>query len=230
MCSTRRGDIDLRMRMKPNLAMRTERCADLLAAKPYALRGRWLSEFDYGELRVELGCGKGLFTVESAISEPGVFFVALEKTANVMITAMERADAAGIQNVRFVNALADVVTDFFAPGEVARIYINFCDPWPSDRHAKRRLTNRRFLASYLQVLSPGGAVHFKTDDLPLFDFSLCEFEQCGFVILNENRDLHKNGFVGVMTDYEAKFYGQGKPIYRCEAVSPATSKRYAQTL
>ena len=97
------------------------------------------------------------------------------------------------------------------------MYIDFCDPWPSNRHAKRRLTCRRFLELYRQTLRTDGEIRFKTDDLPLFEFSLKEFEYCGFDLPEVTRDLHKNGPAGIMTDYEIKFYNRGLPIYMCIA-------------
>jgi len=202
------------MRKKPNLAARTDKCARLLVTDPARLRGRWLDEFQYGDLHIELGCGKGKFTVETAGAAPKMLLAALEKLDNVQVIALERADAEGLQNVRFINALADYLPDYFAPGEVGRIYINFCDPWPSNRHRKRRLTDRGFLDLYKQVLRPGGEIHFKTDNLPLFEFSLREFEHCGFTASDVTRDLHKNGLIGVMTDYELKFHSQEIPICR----------------
>ena len=192
-----------------------EKCAHLLAAAPEEFRGRWLERFGYSGLHVELGCGKGRFTVETAKVSQEVLFVALEKSADAMITALERAAAAELQNIRFANAFADNLTDYFAPDEISRIYINFCDPWPSNGHAKRRLTYRLFLERYKQALRPGGDIQFKTDNLPLFEFSLHEFSLCGFTPSEVIYDLHKNGPAGVMTDYELKFYNQGSAIYKC---------------
>jgi tRNA (guanine-N7-)-methyltransferase len=197
-----------------------ERCAHLLITQPDALRGRWLDGSPFKELHLELGCGKGRFIVELAKAEvekvsPGVFFAALEKTANVMVIALERAAQDGLDNVRFINDFVDDLAEYFAPSEVSRIYINFCDPWPASRHKKRRLTDQRFLELYRQVLCPGGEIHFKTDNLPLFDFSLNAFELCGFDLLEITRNLHKDDPAGVMSDYERKFHEQGLPIYRC---------------
>ena len=121
----------------------------------------------------------------------------------------------GLTNVFFVDANADQLPQFFAPGEVDRIYINFCDPWPSKRHAKRRLTHGNFLKLYRQVLKMGGQIHFKTDNQPLFEFSVEELPQFGFELSEVTRNLHENGPVGVMTDYEAKFHELGQPINRC---------------
>jgi len=169
----------------------------------------------FRELHIELGCGKGLFAVETAKREPDILFIALERVANVIVIALERSKQEGLCNVRYINGLVDDLAMFFSEGEVSRIYINFCDPWPARRHVRRRLTGQRFLEIYKQVLRPGGEIHFKTDDLPLFEFSLNEFEQSGFLRLNTTRDLHKNGPVGIMTDYEKKFYEKGAPIYSC---------------
>jgi len=207
----------MRMKRKPNLAARTERCAHLLIREPALLRGQWLDRFGYGELRVELGCGKGRFSVEAAMAEPDVLFVALEKSDNVLVIALERAAAEGLRNLLFINVLADDLPDYFAPGEVSRIYINFCDPWPSNRHAKRRLTGPRFLELYCQVLGRDSLLHFKTDNLPLFEYSLREFGRNGFALLEVARDLHKSGPVGIMTDYELKFFSQGAPVFQCIA-------------
>ena len=211
----------MRMRKKPNLAVRMERCAHLMVAEPGLLRGIWLSEYRYDELHIELGCGKGRFTTEAAVAAPGMFIAALEKSSDAMIIALERADAAGLQNLRFINALAENLPAYFSPGEASRIYINFCDPWPTNRHAKRRLTHRSFLELYKQVLRPGGEVHFKTDNTELLEFSLREFEHCGYELLDMSRDLHKDGPTGILTDYELKFHEQGLPIARCTFLAPS---------
>jgi tRNA (guanine-N7-)-methyltransferase len=208
------------MKRKPNLAARIERCAHLLVKEPEVLRGLWLNNFKHRELHVEIGCGKGSFLVSLAKAKPDVLFVALEKSANAIVIALERAAGAELQNIRFINVFAENLTDYFAPGEVSRIYINFCDPWPSNRHAKRRLTGQRFLEIYNQLLALGGLLFFKTDSLPLFEFSLREFERFGFNLLEIERDLHKTRAVGIMTDYEKKFFDRGLPIFQCK-VSPS---------
>ena len=204
----------MRMRRKRNLKSRVERCGHLLVSTPEKLRGCWLDVFKFRELHIELGCGKGLFTVETAKNESDTLLVALEKTSNVLIIALERTKPAGLNNIRYINRLADYLTDYFDEGEVSRIYINFCDPWPANRHKKRRLTGEPFLALYKHVLRPGGEVHFKTDNLPLFEFSLEELYRCGFTLPEVNHNLHERGDVGVMTDYEVRFHEQGLPIYK----------------
>ncbi|MBQ4370246.1 MAG: tRNA (guanosine(46)-N7)-methyltransferase TrmB [Oscillospiraceae bacterium] len=208
----------MRMRKKPNLIPRMEACGRVLVASPEELKGSWRESFGARSLYVELGCGKGRFTAETAkLLESGALLVAVERVPEAMVVAMERVCAAGLDNVRFIRSDAALLENIFAPGEVERIYINFCDPWPSKRHAKRRLTSPLFLDTYLAVLAPGGEIHFKTDGLPLFEYSLEQFAAKGFSIHEETRDLHAGGPVGVMTDYEAKFYAEGKPICRCVA-------------
>ena len=206
----------MRMRKKKNLLPRMEACGALLVADPRALRGRWRELLpDARELRVELGCGKGRFTAETAAAEPDVLLIAVEKVPDAMVVAMERARDAGLHNVFFVDGDAACLPEFFAPGEVDRIYINFCDPWPKSNQKKRRLTHGNFLKLYRQVLKMGGQIHFKTDNQPLFEFSVEELPKFGFELSEVTRNLHENGPVGVMTDYEAKFYEQGQPINRC---------------
>ena len=208
----------MRLRKKPNLDKRMERCSHLLAGDPISLRGHWLDEYKYETLCVELGCGMGRFTVETAKAEQGVFFVAIEKIADAMIVALERALDGEITNARFINADADNLADYFAPDEISRIYINFCDPWPTNRHAKRRLTNPRFLEIYSQILCSGGELQFKTDNIPLFDYSVREFERAGLILAETVRDLHKEAPTGIMTDYESKFHSRGVPICFARAV------------
>ena len=209
----------MRMRKKKNLAPRMERCHAVHVLDGFLLKGHWRDLFpDAKALYLELGCGKGRFTVETAAQHPDVLFIAIEKVADAQVVAMERAVAAGLTNVFFVVGDAAALPDYFAPGEVDRIYVNFCDPWPPKRQAKRRLTHRNFLTIYRKVLKEGGQIHFKTDNAPLFQFSLEEFPQVGFSLSEVTDDLHRDGPQGVMTDYEAKFHAEGIPIHRCVAI------------
>ena len=206
----------MRMRKKKNLGPRMERCADIWVRDPYSRKGKWRELFRPDcQLRLEIGGGKGRFTAETAAAEPDVFFVAVEKVPDAMVVAMERVKGMGLSNVVFVCDDAARLTDMFAPGEVDQLYINFCDPWPSKRHAKRRLTYVDFLCSYRGILKRGGQIHFKTDNRPLFDFSLTQFPLAGYELSEVTFDLHADGVKGVMTDYEEKFHGLGTPINRC---------------
>ena len=207
----------MRMRKKKNLIPRMDRCAPCHVRDGFALKGRWREALMPGarEVHVELGCGKGRFTADTAAANPDVLLIAIEKVADAQVVAMERAVAAGLTNVFFVVGDAATLPELFAPDEADRIFVNFCDPWPSKRHAKRRLTHRDFLNIYRQVLRTGGEIHFKTDNRPLFEFSLLEFPRAGYALSEVTRNLHENGPQGVMTDYEAKFFAQGLPIHRC---------------
>ena len=209
----------MRMRKKKNLAPRMEACGGWLVADPFAQRGRWHELMpDAKEIRLELGCGKGRFTAETAAAEPDVLLIAVEKVPDAMVVAMERAKNDDLKNVWFVDGDAALLPDMFAPDEIDRIYINFCDPWPKSNQAKRRLTHHNFLNQYRKVLKPGGEIHFKTDNDKLFEWSLEEIPQYGWALQEVTRDLHANGPVGVMTDYEQKFHELGKNINRCVAV------------
>ena len=208
----------MRMRKKPNLLPRMERASSVLTASPEALRGKWLASFPgYSHLHLELGCGKGGFTCAAAAAMPDTLLAAVEKVPDAMVVAMERAVEAGLHNVRFLDIDALRLPELFAPGEVERIYINFCDPWPKKKQFKRRLTAPGFLALYRQVLAPEGEIWFKTDNQPLFDWSCETMAEAGFRRSGVPRDLHAGGAVGIMTDYEKKFVGEGKPICRLVA-------------
>lgn len=206
----------MRMRKKPNLIPRLEACGELIVIDPKEHRGRWRELMRPArELRLELGCGKGRFTVGTALAEPDVLLIAVERIADAMVIAAERARELGLTNVFFIDADAANLEEYFAPGEVDRVYINFCDPWPGARYAKRRLTHPGFLMKYRKVLAAGGQVWFKTDNHDLFEWSLFQFPKACFELGEVTRDLHMDGIQGVMTDYEAKFYEQGVPINRC---------------
>ena len=208
----------MRMRKKKNLVPRMERCAAVWVREPQEHHGHWRALFEgNGALHVELGCGKGRFTAETALKHPDTLFLAVERVPDAMVVAMERVCSMGLTNVRFLSCDAARLPELFAPGEVDRIYINFCDPWPTKRHAKRRLTHHNFLKLYRQVLAEGGQIHFKTDNAPLFAFSLEEFPSCGFTLSEVTHNLHENGPQGIMTDYEAKVHELGTPIHRCVA-------------
>lgn len=213
----------MRMRKKAHLDERMERQSGRLVERPEEYRGRWRQRLPgCREVRLELGCGKGRFTVQTAQAEPDVLFVAVERVADAMVVAMERAQEVEADNVCFIDGDARALEQWFAPGEVSRVYLNFSDPWPSSQQAKRRLTHPDFLRLYARVLAPGGEIHFKTDNKDLFEWSLFQFPKAGYALTEVTRDLHANGVNGVMTDYEAKFYQEGKPICRCVAVKGET--------
>lgn len=212
----------MRMRKKPNLVPRMERCAAVLLREPETLRGRWGQEFSqYKSLWLELGCGKGRFTCGEAAREPEALLLALEKVPDAMVVAMERVTEQAIANVRFLDRDARQLPELFAPGEIGRLYINFCDPWPKSRDAKLRLTAPGFLRLYADLLPVGGEIRFKTDNTPLFDWSMEQLRAEGWALSEVTHDLHAAGPVGVMTDYEAKFFEQGLKINRLVATRTA---------
>jgi len=207
----------MRMRKKPNLLPRMEKCAQYLVSSPAELRGRWRDELkpDAKEVRLELGCGKGRFTAETAEQHPDALYIAIERVPDAMVIAMERCQAKGLTNVFFIDGDAALLRDYFAPGEVDLLYINFCDPWPSNHHARRRLTHENFLLLYRGILRDGGQIHFKTDNRDLYEYSLFQFPKAGYTLSEVTRNLHEHGIQGVMTDYEEKFHNLGTPINRC---------------
>ena len=215
----------MRMRKKPNLDLRMENCSDLLVASPEANRGIWRTLYPaFSEIKLEIGCGKGRFTAETAAKNPDILLLAVEKVQSAMVMAMERVRDAGLTNVRFIDADAAHLGEMFSSGEITTIYLNFCDPWPKSRDAKFRLTAPSFLRSYADVLPVGGAIYFKTDNLPLFTWSKEMLEQESWALRSVTLDLHANGPVGIMTDYEAKFHSEGVPIKRLEAVKTEWTK------
>jgi tRNA (guanine-N7-)-methyltransferase len=210
------------MRKKKNLHSRMEVCAALLVSEPEKLRGSWRTLMPEAKmLRLELGCGKGRFTAETAAAHPEDLYIAVERVPDAMVIAMERCKAKNLHNVFFVDGDAARLREYFAPDEVDRLYINFCDPWPSNKHARRRLTHENFLVLYRGILATGGEIHFKTDNRDLFEFSLFQFPKAGYALSEVTRDLHAGGVQGVMTDYEEKFYQLGTPINRCVGTKQA---------
>ena len=209
----------MRMRKMKNLEPRMERCAALRIQAPEEKKGHWRElKPECTQLWVEVGCGKGKFTAETAQANPDVLLIAVERCREAMVVAMEKARDMGLTNVYYIDMDVAEIENIFAPGEIDRLFINFPDPWPRKKNAKRRLTHRGFLDKYCRVVKEGGEFHFKTDNAPLFAFSLEEFSACGLETKNVTDDLHRDGPVGIMTGYEEKFYALGTPIHRCEVV------------
>lgn len=147
----------MRMRKKPNLSARMERCGRMLISDPKSMRGRWRELFPAARaLWLEIGCGKGRFSAEMAERNPDVLYIALERVPDAMIVGMERCQARELSNIFFVDGDAALLRDYFAPGEADLLFINFCDPWPGVKHARRRLTHEQFLILYRGVLREGG--------------------------------------------------------------------------
>ena len=209
----------MRMRRMKNLESRMENCRELRIVNPADLKGTWRSlKQDATALWVEVGCGKGKFTAETAAANPDVLLIAVERCREAMVVAMEKAQSMGLKNVFYIDMDVANIEEIFAAEEIDRLFINFPDPWPRKKNAKRRLTYRTFLDKYCRVIKLGGEIHYKTDNAPLFEFSVEEFAACGLEVKNLTRNLHENGIVGIMTGYEEKFHALGTPINRCEVV------------
>ena len=185
-------------------------------------QGRWAEVFGReAPLYVELGTGKGDFSSQMAEREPGVNFIGIEAQQDVLYAAAKKVAAMELKNVRLLVFDIHEIERIFAPGEVDRFFLNFCDPWPKKRHYKRRLTYRGFLEKYRHLLKKGGELHFKTDNRPLFVCSLIEFEAAELPVRDVSYDLHaENRPDNIMTEYERKFSGFGEKINRCEVIFP----------
>ena len=184
--------------------------------------GAWTETFGRtASLHVEIGVGKGDFLTELAARHPEVNYVGLEAQQGVLYFAARKAAARALSNVRLLVFDAAHLTELFAPREVDRIYLNFSDPWPKARHAKRRLTSELFLARYAAVLREGGEIHFKTDNMGLFDYSLETMAAQGWQLSRVTHDLHALGEAdNIMTEYERKFSARGAKIGRVVARPP----------
>lgn len=192
--------------------------------EPEVWKGRWQEVFGrQAPLHIEIGMGKGQFLTALAAEHPDINYIGIEKFSSVLVRAVQKQNELELPNLRLIRMDADSITNVFAPGEVDRIYLNFSDPWPKERHAKRRLTSVEFLRRYENILAKDGHVEFKTDNQPLFEFSLEAAEEAGWKLLAVTRDLHHDTALNkgnIMTEYEERFSAQGNPICKmilCQA-------------
>ena len=188
---------------------------------PKEHRGSWQEVFPSKQpLHIEIGMGKGQFLLTLAKQNPNINYVGIERYSSVLLRALEKFDTeefVELTNVRFICMDAMEIGEVFEKEEVAKIYLNFSDPWPKARHARRRLTSTQFLAQYEKVLAAEGVVEFKTDNRPLFEFSLEQVEEAGWKVVAHTFDLHHNEEMNqgnVMTEYEEKFSSMGNPIHK----------------
>ena len=183
--------------------------------QPEQMKGKWAEVFQNDHpIHIEVGMGKGQFIIEMARRNPEVNYIGIEKYSSVLVRAVEKLEDFEQDNLRLIRMDAENIEEVFDKDEVDRIYLNFSDPWPKDRHAKRRLTSTRFLERYDNILTPEGRVMFKTDNKDLFDFSLEQVEEAGWILENHTYDLHHSEYNegNVMTEYEEKFSAKGNPI------------------
>ena len=190
----------------------------LVIYEPEKLKGKWRERFGNNRpIRIEIGMGKGKFIHELAEKNPKVNYIGIEKYSSVLLRALQKMEAFPVPNLLFLRMDAENITEVFDTGEVERIYLNFSDPWPKDRHAKRRLPSAEFLKRYDRILEKDGVLEFKTDNKGLFDFALEEVPAAGWEALKISFDLHRDEEMGrdnVMTEYEEKFSALGNPIYK----------------
>lgn len=185
---------------------------------PEEYKGKWNKEFgNENPVRIEIGMGKGNFIIQLAKENPDINYIGIEKYSSVLIRAIEKCAELELTNLRFIRMEAEYIEDVFEKEEVDRIYLNFSDPWPKDRHAKRRLTSKQFFARYNNILKEDGIVEFKTDNDLLFEFSLEQVPEAGWNIIAQTWDLHNNEEMvkgNIMTEYESKFSAMGNPIHK----------------
>jgi len=191
--------------------------SDFVVQDETSMKGKWKEKFgNENPIHIEVGMGKGQFIIQLAKNNPNINYIGVEKFSSVLVRAIEKQEEEQLPNLFFIRMEAEYIGEVFEEGEVAYIYLNFSDPWPKDRHAKRRLTSVQFLQRYEKILAEGGGITFKTDNKPLFDFSLEQIDEAGWIKDNVTFDLHNSPYVegNVMTEYEQKFSEMGNPICR----------------
>lgn len=186
--------------------------------EPTEHKGKWKEVFGNDRpVHIEIGMGKGRFMMDLAATNPEINYIGIEKYSTVLLRAIQKMEETELPNLKFIRMDAEDICEVFDKEEVSKIYLNFSDPWPKDRHAKRRLPSRQFLARYNEILKADGRIEFKTDNKDLFEFALEEVEPAGWKIEAFTRDLHHDEkmFAGnIMTEYEEKFSSMGNPIYK----------------
>lgn len=209
----------MRLKYKPWAAEYIAQHPDVIIPNPEDYKGKWHEVFgNNNPVHIEVGTGKGQFVLGMAQQNPEINYIGIELFDSVIVCALEKIEAANKpSNLRLLKVNGEDLEKFFAKNDVDRVYLNFSDPWPKSRHAKRRLTHEGFLKLYETVLVDNGEIHFKTDNRGLFEYSLVSMNQYGMALNYVSLDLHVNmPEDNVMTEYEEKFSKKGQPIYRLE--------------
>ena len=192
--------------------------SSLVVHEPEKQKGNWQQVFGNDHpVHIEIGRGKGRFICEMAKTHPDINYIGIEKYSSVLLRAIQKMEEEPLPNLLFIRMDAENIDEVFGLDEVDRIYLNFSDPWPKDRHAKRRLPSKEFLARYDRFLKKDGVLEFKTDNRGLFDFAVEELPQAGWKLVKITYDLHHDEEMmqgNVMTEYEQKFSSMGNPIYK----------------
>ena len=209
----------MRLRNKPWAQDKLDAHPEYVPQEAEQFRGKWQTRFEKVQpLHIEVGSGKGRFIVEMAKAHPEINYISIEIQTSVIVSVLELQLEAQLPNLQILHADGRNLNQYFEPGEVSRIYLNFSDPWPKKRHEKRRLTSANFIKQYEEILVADGEIHFKTDNQGLFEYTLYSFSQYGIKLKQVWLDLHHSDFEGnIMTEYEEKFSSKGNRIYRLEA-------------
>ena len=197
--------------------------SEFVVHEPETMKGKWREAFGNDHpVYVEIGMGKGRFIMDLAARNPDINYLGMERYESVLYRGLQKLEENPLPNLRLLCEDAALLPDFFEKGELDRIYLNFSDPWPKDRHAKRRLTSPVFMSVYDKILAPRGVVEFKTDNRGLFEYSLESIPDAGWEITEYTFDLHNSPMAegNVMTEYEMKFASEGKPI--CKLIARRT--------
>ncbi|MFC6464745.1 tRNA (guanosine(46)-N7)-methyltransferase TrmB [Marinilactibacillus sp. GCM10026970] len=212
----------MRLRNKPGAEEKLLEYDQYVVAKPDEWKGKWQDRFEKKQpLHMEIGMGKGRFLIEMAKQNPHINYLGIELQTSVIVSALEKQIEEDLPNVQLLQVNAQDLKTYFEKGEVQRIYLTFSDPWPKNRHEKRRLTYKDFLNSYETVLDDQGELHFKTDNQGLFEYSLISFSEKGMILKELYLDLHNSDVEGnIMTEYEEKFSKKGNRIYKTVAYFP----------
>ncbi|WP_042146465.1 tRNA (guanosine(46)-N7)-methyltransferase TrmB [Paucisalibacillus sp. EB02] len=210
----------MRQRNKPWADDFLQENAHLVIPNPGDYKNKWQELFgNENPIHVEIGTGKGQFIVGMAKQFPDINFIGIELAKSVIVTAAQKVQESGQNNIRLIQENAENLNEIFMTDEVSTVYLNFSDPWPKNRHEKRRLTSRSFLERYENVLQQDGELIFKTDNRGLFEYSLVSFSEYEMLLREVSLDLHElHDPENIMTEYEEKFSAKGQPIYRCKAV------------
>lgn len=216
----------MRLRNKPWAKDKLQSYPQYVIQQPEQCKGKWDEVFGNDHpLHIEVGTGKGRFITGMAKANPNINYLGIEVYESVIVYALDRVIEADLPNLKLLQVNAADLRNYFAKGDVDRVYLNFSDPWPKTRHEKRRLTYASFLEVYEDILPEGGEVHFKTDNRGLFQYSLVSMSQYGMRLNYVNLHLHESDDAegNIMTEYEEKFSGKGSRIYRVEAQFPTHS-------
>lgn len=209
----------MRLKHKPWAAEYIQQHPDVIIPNPEDYKGNWNEAFgNDNPIHIEVGTGKGQFVLGMALQNPEINYIGIELFDSVIVCALEKIEAANKpSNLRLLKVDGAKLEEFFGKGDVDRVYLNFSDPWPKVRHAKRRLTHEGFLKIYENILVDNGEIHFKTDNRGLFEYSLVSMNEYGMALNYVSLDLHANmPEDNIMTEYEEKFSKLGQPIYRLE--------------